>query len=581
MTTVSKAKKTAAASKTIPANPPPAANWQPIDPFYCEFEGVSGEWLRGEAREGNAKMYEITYSDGGEQRQVRVPIGKVKPIEATETAVSENLANDPALAEILQSPEQRAEAQAAATNLVVDEAIADLPAAPLHPTEFTEHEPIAAVYRKGKKEIDVKIVATRNDGNLYRIVGNVGPNGTAGILGVPIEKVMIVNPEPAAEPQQEPAAAAAVPEGWAVVEGDDWERKPVEVDPLKGSGESPAQISNRYSNQHEREIRDKMLLGLWQYDRPGSEPRLFWDGTEYHTGDGHHTIQALQVAHAWLDDAREVGLPGGTEEAIAERFTAGLITLPSAIPCYVRPGTATHAHAYSLREANRFHGLKMSPDQKRAGAWDAITDRDMLAEVVRWICIKTGKDFAKFADSIPADRAIAEWLGNVSAPTVADVWAEAIEADSKNDDMQWPWLFAKSRMGLDGKVQKIKVKEPKPEPKAPATPPQVKKLTPETEPIDDEDTVDRSGNSVGGGGGGAAGGTDPAPTDSAPVTPGQTYTGKARIARINELAEETATKLIQTIAAEMKTKIGATEAYDTLLVAIKQELEWYVAGDEF
>jgi hypothetical protein len=279
---------------------------------------------------------------------------------------------------------------------------------------------------------------------------------------------------------------------------------------------------------------------------------------------------------------------------LIERFNAGLIDLPIAIPCYVKPGTAQDAHAYSLREANRFHGLKLSPEQKRAGAWDTITDRDMLRQVVKWICEKTGKDFAKFADSIPADRAIAAWLDNVSAPTVADVWQEAIEADATTDEPLWPWLLADKRMGMDGKVQKLKAKpEPKPvEPKAPATPPQVKKLAPETEVIDDDDAVDRgsstdqgsTGNSVGGSAGGAAAGaaetSDPAPTDKAPVTPGQTYSGKARFPRIKALAEDAATKLIQTIAAEMKTKVPATEAYDALVVAICQELEYHVTGED-
>jgi hypothetical protein len=504
-------------------------------------------------------MYEITYSTNGKQRSTRVPINRVRrtgDADATDTSV---------------------ELEA----LPIVEAITAAP----HPTEFIAHEPIAAVYRKGKKEIDVMIVATRNDGKLYKINGNVGPDGAAGTIGLPIEKVMIVNPEPAAAipvtlsaPEIVAAAKAAMQQEPAA-EGSDWERKLVEVGSLKGSGESPSQITRRHNNQHEREIRDKMLLGQWYFDRSGSEPRLYWDGTEHHTGDGHHTIQALQVAIDWLSDAVAAGLPGGTEEAIVERFNAGLIELPSEIPCYVKSGTATQAHTYSLREANRFHGLKMTPEQKRAGAWDTITDRSMMAEVVMWICQRAGKDFAKFADSIPADRAIAEWLDNVSAPTVADVWAEAIEADEKRDDIQWPWLNADKRIGLDGKLQKVKVKEA-------AAPPQVKPVAPkpEVDPIGD-DAVDRSGNSVGGKAadtaGGTPGGTDPAPTNSAPVTPGQTYSGKARLVRIEELAKATADRLLQTIAVEMKTSRSATETYESLGAAIRQELEYHVTGVEF
>jgi hypothetical protein len=106
MATVLKAKKSAVATKAISTKPPAPDNWQPIDPYFCEFETVSGEWLRGEAREENAriKMLGITYSEEGNQRQVRVPSDRVRPIETTETPVSENLVNDPALAEILQFP---------------------------------------------------------------------------------------------------------------------------------------------------------------------------------------------------------------------------------------------------------------------------------------------------------------------------------------------------------------------------------------------------------------------------------------------------------------------------------------------
>jgi hypothetical protein len=315
-----------------------------------------------------------------------------------------------------------------------------------------------------------------------------------------------------------------------------------------------------------------MLLGLWQWERPGSEPRLFWDGTEHHTGDGHHTIQALQAAHDWLIQVKAGDEPGIIDDALHDRFMAGLIILPDEIPCYVVPGNAQDAKRYSLRAANRISGMKLTNEHKRAGAWDTITDLEMLADVVMWICERTDKAYAKFADTIPSDRAIAEYLGNVSAPTVAEVWAEALEADSNT---QWPWLFVESRMGLDGKVQKIKVKEPKPEPKAPATPPQVKELAPENEvdPIGD-DAVNRSGNSVN------TSTSTPAPTDNAPVTPGKTYSGKERLIRIKELAEKAAASIVQTIAGEMKVKGTAEDAYECLADVIAAELEVYVLGEE-
>jgi hypothetical protein len=141
-------------------------------------------------------------------------------------------------------------------------------------------------------------------------------------------------------------------------------------------------------------------------------------------------------------------------------------------------------------------------------------------------------------------------------------------------------------------VQKVKAKpEPKPEPKA--TLPQVKKLTPETETIDDTDAIDRTGNySAGGATGVTAGGTaggaadsaagsTPAPTNSAPSVPGQTFTGKARFSRIRELSEPIATKLIEQISREMKVAIPATEAYDGLVKSIIDELEYFVTGKEF
>jgi hypothetical protein len=505
-------------------------------------------------------MYDVSYTaKAGEPRQTRVPKDKVILTESAVTQVSGNLVEHPTLAETL---------------------------APTHPTEFTDCERIHCLYKKKPHFITAK----RHDGKLYRLSdqdGNlVGP--------VPADKVAIVREQleitvptdtPAA-PQQEPAApTAAAPIGWSSTDAIGWERQMVAIANIKGSAISQTQTTGRYNNEGERDYRDKMLLGLWEYDRPGSEPRLFWDGTEYHTGDGHHTAQSLQAAIDWFVDQAGLDADGISVE-IGDRFRAGLIDLPITIPCFVAAGGEPDAKRYSRRFANRFNGMRLTNEQKRGGAWDTITDREGLRDVIRYICHTAGKDFAKFADTIPGDRAIASYLGNVSAPTVAEVWAEALVADEQNDDTQWPWLLATSRMGLDGKVQKIKVKEPKPEPKSPATPPQVKKLTPDPEPIGD-DAVDRwsstdrrsSGNSVSAAAGDAAETSDPAPTNSAPVTPGQTYSGKARFPRMQAIAEEAATKMVQTIAAEMKTKIPATEAYDALVTAIRQELEYYVTGE--
>jgi hypothetical protein len=510
MTTVSKAKKTTKV-KTV-AKP---TEWRQIDSFACEFTSSSGNIIRGEAIESNDKMYEISYNDNGEERKTRVPIAKVT-------------------------------------------VIASLKIAKPISTEFTEHEPIAAVYRKGKTEIDVKIVATRNDGKLYRIQGpGVGPKG-ADTLALPIEKVMIVNPEP----QQE-----------AAVEPKQWVRGLVPYDQIKGSDTSKAQITGRYSNETERDYRDQMLMGVWDWERPGSEPRLFRDGENYWTGDGHHTAQALTIAHEWLEMADETEPTAATSDELRARWEAKAIVLPTEIPCYVMAGSPHDAKRYSLRTANRFNGMRLSNANKRAAVLDLITDEVMLCDVMLWICEESGKDFDKYSDAIPSDRAIAEYLGNISAPTVAEVWAEAIEQDEQLDEPLWDWLNATARMGRDGKLQKTKAK---PEPKAPTPPPQVKELAPEddTDQIGD-DAIDRTGNSVN------TSTSTPAPTDNAPVAPGKTYSGEARFVRIKELAESIAADLVKTIAGEMKVKGAATDACKCLADAITVELEVYVLGEEY
>jgi hypothetical protein len=299
---------------------------------------------------------------------------------------------------------------------------------------------------------------------------------------------------------------------------------------------------------------------------------LFWDGENYWTGDGHHTAQALTIAHEWLEMANETEPTAATSDELRARWAAKAIVLPTEIPCYVMAGTPHDAKRYSLRTANRFNGMRLSNTNKRAAVLDLITDEVMLCDVVLWICEESGKDFDKYSDAIPSDRAIAEYLGNISAPTVAEIWAEAIAQDEQLDEPLWDWLNATARMGRDGKLQKVKTK---PEPKAPTPPPQVKELAPEddTDPIGD-DAVDRTGNSVN------TSTSTPAPTDNAPVAPGKTYSGKERLIRIKALAESIAADLVKTIAGEMKVKGTAEDAYECLADAIAAELEVYVLGEE-
>lgn len=165
-----------------------------------------------------------------------------------------------------------------------------------------------------------------------------------------------------------------------------WRREYIAIELIKGSEASKSQISNRWSNEAERDYRDLMLLGLWDFERPGSEPRLFWDGTEYHTGDGHHTAGAIRA----VIETIQSGLPGSTE-AIQQRLDSGAVDLPLKIPCYVRDGSATDAKTYSLREANRFNGMRLSNAQKQRAIRDLITDPAQLQQVTRWIARSRAK----------------------------------------------------------------------------------------------------------------------------------------------------------------------------------------------
>jgi hypothetical protein len=437
--------------------------------------------------------------------------------------------------------------------------------------------------------------ARQSNGKMYSITYSV--DGSQVETRVPMDKVkrleitapavsadLAATLAPPAEPQPEKAArAAAHPIGWQSTDAPGWERQMVAIGRIKGSATSPAQITGRYSNETERDYRDQMLLGVWDWEKPGSEPHLFWDGTEHHTGDGHHTAQALQAAIDWVETAA-IAIPPNSAEVIMARFEAGLIKLPTAIPCYVTAGTLQDAKRYSRREANRFNGMRLTNEQKRGGAHDTITDRDGLRDVVRWICGRTGKDFAKLQDAIPADRAVAEYLGNVSAPTMAEVWELAIVADGAGEP-QWPWLIADARLGLDGKVQKAKAK-PAPKAKEPTPPPQVKNLIPEpdTDPMAEGqsktiggDAVDRSGNSVGGGG---VAGSTAAPTDKAQIAPTLQYIGKARLPRIKAIAAERAQEIVAQVLQEMKFKGQVESAVQAVTAAIWEELEYFLDNAE-
>lgn len=358
----------------------------------------------------------------------------------------------------------------------------------------------------------------------------------------------------AAKPIAEPAAKSA------------WRREYIAIELIKGSEASKSQISNRWSNEAERDYRDRMLLGLWDFERPGSEPRLFWDGQEYHTGDGHHTAGAIRAVIETINS----GLPG-SNEAIQARLDSGTVDLPLKIPCYVRDGSAVDAKTYSLREANRCNGMRLSNEQKQRAIKDLITDREQLQQVTRWICAKSGKDFDQLSAAIPADRAIAAWLGNVSAPTVGEVWEKCLKRIDVGD--QWPWLLADKRLGLDGKQQKQKRDKPATSPAAAATAAKPAAVVtdesdkPTVDPIG-RDAVDRQGNGVSS--------SDPAPTDGASMGPVIRYTGKARCARLREIAAERAKEITAQVLLEIDDYKGATEVASSIEIVLKDELEYFL-----
>jgi hypothetical protein len=205
---------------------------------------------------------------------------------------------------------------------------------------------------------------------------------------------------------------------------------------------SLSQIDNRYDGAAVEEYARLMRDGKWDWERVESFPVVFREidtttdengeivreESLLHIGDGHHTVEAAD------------------SESVQE--TLKLET----IKCKVYAGTLLDAKSYSYREANRYHGVRVTNLQKREAVKGVLTDRAMLNMVCETV---SGSN----ADDIPSDRLIAAYLNDlVSLPTIADIWDKLVEEDEKNE---YPWLRATSRLREDGKRQKVKIKPKK------------------------------------------------------------------------------------------------------------------------
>lgn len=192
---------------------------------------------------------------------------------------------------------------------------------------------------------------------------------------------------------------------------------------------SLSQITARYDAAAVEEYAAIMKAGQWDWERVESFPVVFREveemvdeddnvtshKTHHWIGDGHHTI-----------DAADQG----------ERTD---------IRCRVYIGNLTDAKCYSFREANRYHGVRLTNAQKRSIVSDTLTDRDMLRRIAETV---TGCMY----DDIPSDQLISNYLNEVaSTATVASVRQALID---KDPDEQFTWLRTDKRLGQDGKRQK-------------------------------------------------------------------------------------------------------------------------------
>lgn len=202
---------------------------------------------------------------------------------------------------------------------------------------------------------------------------------------------------------------------------------------------SPTQILGRYDAGTAEDYASRMRDGRWDWSRTDSFPVLFREVAEdgeiaLWIGDGHHTLEGAEKA--------EIGT----------------------IKFRVYEGTLIDAKIYSFREANQYHGIRLSNAQKREIVAETLRDRSILDR----ICESAGGK----PNDVPSERLIAEYFGgSISAPTIGDVWEELIR-----EGEELPWLLSNKRLGKNGTRRGEK--------KSPAPSIEVEKVA----PIDDIET---------------------------------------------------------------------------------------------
>jgi len=294
--------------------------------------------------------------------------------------------------------------------------------------------------------------------------------------------------------------------------------------------DSPTQLPYRYDAETIERYSQLMRDSLWDWSRIESYPVVFKDSEgKYWIGDGHHT----------LESAHEADL--------------------TVIKCLVFDGDMQDAKEYSYSLANRLHGLPITNSQKLQLVINTIKDPAMLTRISIGLCKGTPKD-------IPSSRAIAKWLGIVSATYVDQIWSRVFFTSGASAADNWPWLGSETRIGLDGKRFKIQ-----PLVAAPLT--IIREIvaaaeTPTAEPTDreyGEPSMNAHNATI-------PSATEPAPTNSAPLAPIATYTGKAREHLIRELAKKYASEIATEIAPQMQFKGKISIAHQNIEQAIIDEL---------
>lgn len=198
--------------------------------------------------------------------------------------------------------------------------------------------------------------------------------------------------------------------------------------------DSPTQIPTRYDGGAADEYAARMKNNQWDWQRTESYPVVFKEVLELESdgksigqridfwiGDGHHTIEAGEKA---------------------DRET---------LPCRIYLGNRLDAKLYSFREANRYHGVRLTNQQKREIVNETLCDRLLLSRICENVPGST-------TDDVPSERLIASYLGEVvSAPTVGSIWDQMVESGRAE---KCAWLKTEKRLGLDGKRQIKRMKQP-------------------------------------------------------------------------------------------------------------------------